>query len=204
MGRFDGKVAVITAAAGAGISHAVAHTLAREGANLVISDIHPRRTQETAEALCKEFDREVVGFVADVTKCDQVDALIETAIKKFGRMDIMHNNTGFNKLEHTWEMTDENWHNVIAVNLDGTFYGTRAVLPHMMRQKSGVIINMSSMHGYSGGDGIGEAHYAAAKAVISGFTKAVALEVGEYNIRVNALAPGVIENPFLHRNYPEK
>ncbi len=157
-----------------------------------------------AEALSKELGREVVGVVADVTDRAQVDAMVETATKRFGRIDILHNNAGFNKLMPIWEMDDATWKSVIDVNLTGTFYVTRAVLPHMMRQKSGVIINMSSMHGYSGGDGSGESHYAAAKAAIMGFTKAVALETGKSGVRVVALAPGLIDNPFLHRIYPEE
>jgi 3-oxoacyl-[acyl-carrier protein] reductase len=204
VGQFDGRVAVITAAAGAGIGQAVARKLASEGARLVISDIHPRRLAETAQALQSEHKVEVLAVEADVTNRTQVDSMVEAAIARFGRIDILHNNAGFNKLSRVWEMDDETWHRVIDINLTGTFFCTRAVLPHMIRQQRGVIVNMSSMHGYSGGDGGGESHYAAAKAAILGFTKAVALETGKYGIRVVALAPGLIENPFLHRIYPEE
>jgi len=203
MGRFDGKVALVTAAAGAGIGHAVARKLGQEGAQLVLSDAHARRMGEVAAKLSKEFDREVVGLEVDVTKSSQVNLMVDTAVKKFGRVDIMMNNAGYNKLAPVWEMDDETWRQVVDINLTGAFYGTRAALKPMMQQKSGVIVNMASMHGYNGGEG-GESHYAASKAAIMGLTRAVAGETGRHGVRVVALAPGLIYNPFLDRIYPKE
>ncbi len=203
MGKFDGKVALVTAAAGIGIGHATARKLGQEGAQLVLSDVHARRMAEVAQQLSKELDREVVGLEVDVTNPAHVNMMVETAVRKFGRVDIMMNNAGFNKLAPVWEMDDENWRRVIDINLNGTFYGTRAALQPMMKQKSGVIVNMASMHGYLGPDD-GESHYSAAKAGIMGFTRAVATEVGKHGVRVVALAPGLIYNPFLERIYPKE
>lgn len=203
MGRFDGKVALVTAAAGAGIGQAVARKLGQEGAQLVLSDAHARRMGEVAQQISKELDREVVGLEVDVTNPAHVDMMVETALRKFGRVDIMMNNAGFNKLAPVWEMDDETWKRVIDINLNGAFYGTRAALKPMIQQRSGVIVNMASMHGYNGGEG-GESHYAASKAAIMGFTRAVAGETGKYGIRVVALAPGLIYNPFLERIYPKE
>ncbi|MSQ11132.1 MAG: SDR family oxidoreductase [Dehalococcoidia bacterium] len=203
MGRFDGQVALVTAAAGAGIGQAVARKLGQEGAHLVLSDAHPRRMTEVALQISHELGREVVGMEVDVTNPDQVNAFIQAAVERHGRVDILVNNAGLNKLAPVWEMDNETWKRVLDVNLNGTFYATRAVLPHMMRARKGVIVNMASMHGYLGPDA-GEAHYAAAKAGIMGFTRAVAAEVGKHGVRVVALSPGLIYNPFLERIYPKE
>jgi len=106
------------------------------------------------------------------------------------------NNAGINQLFATWEMPDEAWESVVKVNLSGTFYCTRAVLPYMIRRSSGAIINLSSVAAYISSKDSGSA-YSAAKAGIIGFTKTVAAEVGKYNIRVNVVAPGMIWNEFM-------
>ena len=201
MGRLDGQVAIVTAAAGAGIGQAAARRFLSEGAELVISDAHARRVEGMATALSNEAGREVLGLEVDVTNKDQVQRMVDVALEKFGKIDILINNAGINRLEPVWEMSDETWDLVINVNLKGTFYCTRAVLPSMMERGGGCIINMSSSIGWMA-EGDGEAHYAAAKAGIMGFTRAVAAEVAGKGIRVNAIAPGVIYNEFLSRVYP--
>jgi 3-oxoacyl-[acyl-carrier protein] reductase len=194
-------VAIVTAAAGVGIGQAVARRFAEEGAQVVLTDAHPRRVQEVAEAMSKDFGREVVGLAVDVTNVGQVQGMVRTALERHGQIDILVNNAGINRLEPIWEMSDETWNLVINVNLTGTFHCTRAVLPHMIERKKGAVVSLSSTAGWIGSDE-GEAHYAAAKAGIQGFTRAVAAEVGRYGIRVNAIAPGLIYNPFLERIYP--
>lgn len=203
MGLLDGKVAIVTAAAGAGIGQAAARRFAQEGAQVVISDANARRVQELAEAMTGDYGRQVLGLGVDVRDVGQVKAMVETALERFGQIDILMNNAGINRLVPVWEMDDETWQLVIDVNLTGTFHCTRAVLPHMIERKGGTIINMASVVGWFG-SGDGESHYAAAKAGIMGFTRAVAAEAGKHGVRVNAIAPGLIYNEFLERIYPKE
>ena len=201
MGRLDGQVAIVTAAAGAGIGRAVARRFLEEGADVVVSDAHARRIEEMATALSREAGREVPGLEVDVTNEAQVQRMVDVALEKYGRIDILVNNAGINRLQPVWEMSDETWDLVIGVNLTGTFYCTRAVLPAMMERGSGSIVNMSSSIGWMASNE-GEAHYSAAKAGVMAFTRAVAAEVAGKGIRVNAIAPGLIYNEFLSRVYP--
>lgn len=203
MGLLDGKVAIVTAAAGAGIGQAAARRFAQEGARVVVSDAHARRVQDVAEAMSREYGSEVPALAVDVRDAEQVRRLVEATLKQFGQIDILMNNAGINRLVPVWEMDEETWRLVIDVNLTGTFHCTRAALPHMIERKSGAIINMASVVGWFG-SGDGEAHYAAAKAAVMGFTRAVAAEVGPHGIRVNAIAPGLIYNEFLERIYPKE
>lgn len=203
MGLLEGKVAIVTAAAGAGIGQAAARRFAQEGAQVLIGDVHPRRVQEVAEAMSKDYGREVPSVAVDVRDPAQVKSLVEAALERFGQIDILMNNAGINRLVPAWEMDDETWRLVIDTNLTGAFYCTRAVLPHMIERESGAIINMASVVGWFG-SADGEAHYAAAKAGVMGFTRAVAAEVGKHGVRVNAIAPGLIYNEFLERIYPQE
>jgi len=179
VGLLDGKVAIVTAAAGAGIGQAAARRFAQEGAQLVVSDAHPRRVEEVGEAIAKETGREVLALAADVRDAAQVQSMVQAALDRFGRVDVLMNNAGINRLSPVWEMDDETWRLVIDVNLTGTFLCTREVLPHMIEQRSGAIVNMASVVGWFGSSD-GEAHYAAAKAGVMGFTRAVASEVGHH------------------------
>lgn len=199
--RLKDRVAVVTAAAGAGIGQAVARKFAEEGAEVVISDAHARRVQEVAVQMSKDYGREVPAFAVDVTRKDQVEAMVRGAVERFGRIDILFNTAGINKLEPVWEMSDETWNLVLGVCLTGTFYVTRAVLPYMIKQKNGTIISMASIAGWIASDA-GQAHYCAAKAGVMAFTRSVAAECGRHGIRANAIAPGVIYNEFLNRIYP--
>ena len=199
----EGRVALITAGAGAGIGYAVATRFLEEGATVVITDAHPRRTPEAAAELGARFGREVLGYIVDVTRRDQIESAVANTIDKFGRIDILFNNAGINKLEPIWECKDETWDLVMNVCLRGTFWMMRAVLPHMIRQGSGAIVNMASAAGWIASSG-GEAAYCAAKAGVMGLTRAASAEAAPKGIRVNAIAPGVIFNEFLQRIYPAK
>ena len=201
MGVLEGRVAIVTAAAGAGICQAIARRFAEEGAQVLLTDAHARRVQEVAAAMSKDYGREFMGLEVDVTNVGQVQGMVQTALDRYGQVDILVNNAGINRLEPVWEMSDETWNLVIGVNLTGTFHCTRAVLPHMIERKRGAIISLSSIVGWVGSDE-GEAHYCAAKAGVAAFTRAVAAEVGRYGIRINAIAPGLVYNPFLERIYP--
>ena len=192
--RLQDQVAIITGAAGAGIGQTTARRFAQEGAHVVISDTHPRRTDEVAQAIASEYGVKTLSVLCDVMFRDQVDALVQRTVDTFGRVDILVNNAGRNMLSSVAEMTDEQWETVINVCLRGTFYCSRAVLKPMMAQKRGNIVSLSSVAGLRPSDK--QAHYSAAKAGIIGFTRTLALEVAPYNIRVNAIAPGLIYNDF--------
>lgn len=127
--KLKDRVAVVTAAAGAGIGQAVARRFAEEGAQVVVSDAHAKRAHEVAAKMQKDFGREVAAFGVDVTQKDQVEAMVRATLERFGRIDILFNNAGINKLEPVWEMSDETWDLVLGVCLTGTFRVTRAVLP---------------------------------------------------------------------------
>ena len=201
MGVLEGRIAIVTAAAGAGIGQAVARRFVEEGAQVLLTDAHAGRVQEVAEAMSKEYGRELLGLGVDVTNVGQVQGMVQTALDRYGQIDILVNNAGINRLEPVWQMSDETWNLIIGINLTGTLHCTRAVLPHMIERKKGAVISLSSTAGWVGSDE-GEAHYCAAKAGVQGFTRAVAAEVGRYGVRINAIAPGLIYNPFLERIYP--
>jgi 3-oxoacyl-[acyl-carrier protein] reductase len=192
---------MVTAGAGVGIGRAVAARFLEEGAEIVITDAHPRRTAETAAELSRQFGREVLGIPVDVTELKQIEDAVARTIDRFGRIDILFNNAGINKLEPIWECTDETWDLVMNVCLRGTFWTMRAVLPHMLKQGKGSIVNMASAAGWIAASD-GEAPYSAAKAGVMGLTRAASGELAGKGIRVNAIAPTVIYNQFLERIYP--
>lgn len=205
MTRLKDKIAIVTAAAGAGMGSAIAQRFAEEGAQVVVTDAHERRVKETAEELSEKFGRPFLGLQVDVTQQGQVDACLQKTLDTHGRIDIMYNNAGINKLAPVWEIDDDTWDMVIGVTLNSAFRFTRAVLPSMIKQKSGVILNVSSIAGWhSDTGGGGQAAYAASKAGLMGLTRATAAEVGQYGIRVNAIAPGLIYNSFLDRIYDKE
>ncbi len=200
--RLKGKVALLTAAAGAGIGQATARAVAKEGAHVVVTDAHPKRPMAVAETIAKEFGVEALGMPCDVNQKDQIQAVLKAALSKFGRVDILFNNAGINRLSPVAQMTDEVWDLVINTCLRGTFYTCRAVLPSMIKQGFGRIVNVASVAGFMGlGDG--QSHYSAAKAGIMAFTRCLAMEVASHRITANCIAPGFIYNEFLARIYPE-
>jgi len=201
--KLKDQVAIVTAAAGAGIGQAIVRRFASEGAQVIISDAHAKRPLDLAQELSKTHGREYIGLQVDGTDKEQVDKLVQMTVEKYGRVDILVNNAGINKLEPAWEMSAETWDFVMRTNVYSTFYATRAVLPHMVKQKSGKIVSLASVAGWIGSND-GEAHYCAAKAAVMGYTRAVAAEVGKYGIRINAIAPGLIYNDFLRRIYPDE
>ena len=186
--RLREKVALVTGSAN-GIGRAIALKLAQEGADVIINDIAPQ--QERARIVCeeiKEFGRNSMVVLADVSKTDDVNRMAESVLEKFGRLDILVNNAGFARPVRVAEMTDDQWDIVINTCLRGTFLCSRAFIKGMMLQKSGKILNLASNSVWSIWPGFGQ--YAAAKAGIVAFTKVLALEMAEYRINVNAIAPG--------------
>ena len=188
-GRHAGKVAVVTGGS-RGIGRAIAFTLAAEGAKVMICS----RRQEAAEMVASEI-RSVGGegaaVRADIARRPEVEGLIAGCVERFGRLDILVNNAAITKDALVLRMKDEDWDDVLDVDLKGAFFTTRAALRPMLKQRSGRIVNISSVVGMMGNPG--QANYVAAKAGLDGFTRAVAREVASRAITVNAVAPGFIE-----------
>ncbi len=198
--KLKGKVAIVSAAAGAGIGQAVAARFGHEGATVVITDSHERRVGEAAARLSRDLGREVQAFKVDVRENADIVKCVEATMMAHGKIDILFNNAGINKIGPFWELSDEEWQKILDVNLSGTFRFSRAVAPHMIDRKSGVIINVSSIAGWMSNVGRGgQAAYAAVKAGVMGFTRATATDLGPYGIRVNAIAPGLVYNEFLEK-----
>jgi 3-oxoacyl-[acyl-carrier protein] reductase len=192
----DGKVVVITAAAGTGIGGAAARRCLEEGARLMISDSHEPRLAQTREELSAAHGGRVAAQPCDVTDEAQVTALIEAAAGRFGRIDVMINNAGLGGTAPITEMTDEQWLRVLDVTLNGTFRCTRAALRQMVAQgHGGAVVNNASVLGWRAQPG--QAHYAAAKAGVMALTRCAALDVAAHGIRVNAVAPSLAAHPFL-------
>ncbi|MGW7490618.1 SDR family oxidoreductase [Streptomyces sp. NPDC054786] len=193
----DGRTAVITAAAGAGIGGATARRFLEEGARVVLGDAHARRLTATAEALAEEFGAgQVASLPCDVTDEDQVNALLDTAEERHGRLDIVVNNAGLGGTADLVEMTDTQWGTVLDVTLNGTFRCTRAALRRMQAAgRGGVIVNNASVVGWRAQRG--QAHYAAAKAGVMALTRCAAMEAAAYGVRVNAVSPSLAMHPHL-------
>ena len=191
------RVAVVTGA-GRGIGRAVAISLAEAGVKVVVNS-----TGQTAASVVAEINAaggQGLAVVADVSSPPEAARLVEAALAEYGRLDILVNNAGINRDRLVMRMSDEEWDDVLRVNLTGVFLCTRAVLKAMMKQRWGRIINMTSVVGLTGN--AGQANYAAAKAGIIGFTRSVAREVALRGITVNAIAPGFIETDMT-RQIPE-
>ncbi|MCX5148299.1 SDR family oxidoreductase [Streptomyces sp. NBC_00320] len=196
-GLLQGRTAVITAAAGAGIGGATARRFLEEGARIVIGDAHARRLKETEDALAAEFGADrVASLPCDVTDEDQVRALFALAEQTHGRLDIVVNNAGLGGTAALVDMTDEQWGKVLDVTLNGTFRCTRAALRSLKAsRRGGVIVNNASVVGWRAQTG--QAHYAAAKAGVMALTRCAALEAAEFGVRVNAVAPSLAMHPHL-------
>ncbi|PIR01857.1 MAG: hypothetical protein CO031_01235 [Candidatus Nealsonbacteria bacterium CG_4_9_14_0_2_um_filter_37_38] len=191
-----GKVAIITGARrGMGKSHAL--KLAKAGAKIVVSDI----SLEECQKVVKEIEKgggKALAVKCDVTKREQVDEMVKKTIKKFGRIDILVNNAGICQFKPFLELTEEDWDKTLDINLKGYFLCAQAAAKEMAKQKSGVIVNIASIAMGQVGVGFPNlTHYSASKGGIVGMTEALAVELAPYNIRVNAVAPGVIETPMV-------
>ncbi len=186
----DNKVALVTGGT-RGIGRKIAEKFAENGYNLVLNYVSSNVDLEVIKEDFKKYNNSVLILKADVSKYEECENLVKEAINKFGKVDVLVNNAGITKDGLIAMMKEENFSKVIDVNLKGTFNMCRNLVPYMMKNKSGNIVNISSVVGIVGN--AGQSNYAASKAGIIGFSKALAKELAGRNIRVNAVAPGFID-----------
>jgi 2-dehydro-3-deoxy-L-rhamnonate dehydrogenase (NAD+) len=198
--ELPGRVAIVTGAA-RGIGFAIAERLSRAGAQVMVADIAEDGAAAAAERL-REGGGKAAGVAADVTSPTEVGAMVERTLDAFGAVDILVNNAGITGRDAPlWETTDEDWEKVLDLNLTGVFYCCRAVVSHMRERRSGAIVNVASISGKEGNPNM--IPYSVSKAGVICLTKALAKEVITDAVRVNAVAPGVIETPLLDQLQPE-
>jgi 3-oxoacyl-[acyl-carrier protein] reductase len=186
----DPRVAIVTGGT-RGIGLAIAHRLAADGFDLMVTYKGDEETAKEAVKSLQETGRTVEVFACDVSDSDQAGALIEKTMEKFGRVDALINNAGITRDTLMMRMSDDDWDAVLSTNLKGAFLTSKAAIRPMLRQRSGKIVNITSVVGLVGN--AGQANYASAKAGLVGLTKSLAKEVGSRGITVNAVAPGFIE-----------
>jgi 3-oxoacyl-[acyl-carrier protein] reductase len=189
MSLLKGKTAVITGAA-RGIGRQIAITFASQGANVAFTDIRLDENMSSLEKELNDMGVKAKGYASDASDYTQTDDVVNQIVKDFERIDILVNNAGITRDTLLMRMDEETWDLVIKVNLKSVFNFTKAAQKTMLKQRSGSIINMSSVVGVSGN--AGQANYSASKAGIIGFTKSIARELGSRNVRCNAIAPGFI------------
>jgi SDR family mycofactocin-dependent oxidoreductase len=206
MGMLDGKVALITGGArGQGRAHAV--TCAREGANVIIADVidqlptvsYKLATKDDLDEtvrLVQTYGRRAIAAQADVRSQEQLDAAVTAGMAEFGKIDILIANAGIWTLGSFWELTDQQWDEMIGVNLTGAWKAAKAVAPHMIERRSGSIVIIASVNALEAGQYT--AHYVAAKHGLIGLMRNIALELAPYGIRCNAISPGAVKTPMTN------
>ena len=190
----ENKVSIVTGAA-AGIGKGIASLFAREGSDVIISDINIERAKITASEIEKQTSRKAIAIKVDVSKKNDVDEMVKKVINKFGKIDILVNNAGVQKRTPFLEFTEELWDWIIDINLKGTFLCSQAVAKEMVKKKYGKIINISSCSGIHPNPG--ETAYGPSKAGILALTRDNAFELGEYGITVNAILPGITDTEIV-------
>lgn len=191
------KTVVITGAA-KGIGLGIAELLIKEGYNVIINyNKSEKKAKEIEEILLKQNYNNFRIYKADITSRDQIKNLFDFTIKEFKSIDVLINNAGIDQIKQFIDITDRDWNNIINTNLNSIFYTCQEVLKYMLSKKKGLIINISSIWGITGGSC--EVHYSVSKAGVDGLTKSLAKELGPSNIRVNSIAPGMI-NTDMNKN----
>ena len=190
MKLLEGKTAIITGAS-RGIGKGIALTFAKQGANIAFTYLSSEEKAKSLEEELSAFGIKAKGFKSDASKFEAAQDLADKVIETFGSIDVLVNNAGITKDNLLMRMSEEDFDTVMEVNMKSIFNLTKAVLRPMLKQRSGSIINMSSVVGVKGN--AGQANYSASKAGIIGFSKSTALELGSRNIRCNVIAPGFIE-----------
>jgi len=185
--RLKKQVAIVTGA-GQGIGRAVALTLAREGATVVVNDIDLEKAEKVAEEVSAQGGQ-ALPVQADVSKAKDVDILVKKALDSYKRVDILVNNAGVAKMTRLLELTEAEWDRTMNINIKGQFLCSKAVIAQMIKQKRGKIVNVASLAAHIGAPGL--AAYGASKGGVVQLTKALAVELGKFNIMVNAVSPGL-------------
>ena len=210
MGILDGRVAIVTAGGGPGMGQAISKLLAQQGAYVVVADINPEYAEKTAMEIKRSGGTALV-VPTDVSKQDAVERMVEATVKKFGKINILVNHAGAGRGAPIEEMTEEMWDFITGVHLKGTYLCSRAVVPYLKTEHWGRIVSTVSRAGYRTSKGVsGLTAYAASKYAVVGFSRALAMELGPWNITVNCVAPGLVEgsgmsgDPELNKPSPEE
>lgn len=201
--EFDGAVALVTAAAGMGIGQAVARRLAAGGAQVVVTDIHDRRTIDVSKAMAEDYPgSEIVGYPMDAGDRGAIDDVVDRVLAKFGAIDILVNNAAINVLGSIFEYRVEDWDRVMAVNISGPWYLARRVFPGMRERGQGVVINIGTYAPDLGGVGM-ETPYAVSKGALNTLTRALAHEGGPHGIRAVSVSMGMVEGTKFVMDHPD-
>ena len=190
---FQHQTAIVTGAA-RGIGKGIALALAREGANVVVADIHAEQAAQAAEEI-RKLGLNAIATQVDITQYNQVDRLVQSTVSRFGKIDILVNSAGVVSNVPVLDLTEEEWDRTIAVNLKGVFLCSKCAAQAMVKQRSGRIINISSLSGKVGAPG--QAAYCASKHGVIGLTLVLAIDLAPYGITVNAICPGMNETEMM-------
>ncbi|UCB43408.1 MAG: beta-ketoacyl-ACP reductase, partial [Dehalococcoidales bacterium] len=190
------RVAIVTGS-GRGIGRAIALRLSETGASVIVNDVGDMAPAEEVAEEIRRLGQNSLVVAADVTKSADVASLVDTVVEKYGKVDILVNNAGITRDQLIMRMSDDDWDKVLEVNLKSVFLCSKAVLRHMMKQRWGRIVNISSIVGLIGNPG--QANYSSSKAGIIGLTRTIAKEVASRGITANAIAPGFIDTPMTQQ-----
>jgi len=200
MGAIEKKIAIVTGGAG-GIGSAIVHRLGREGAKIAVADIDADAAKTTVAAIAAN-GADAIPIATDVTQKNSVVTMVKATLDRWGRVDILVNVAGGADRKPVVDMTAQDWDHIVDMNLKSVFLCSQAVLPTMLKQRYGKIVNISSIYGFTGN--ATRSSYAAAKAGVATFTKSLALEVVHDGINVNAVAPGRITTPRVRSHYSDQ
>jgi NAD(P)-dependent dehydrogenase (short-subunit alcohol dehydrogenase family) len=189
-----GQVGIVTGG-GQGLGKVFCHAFAEAGADVVVAELNPVTGSATAEEICAKGCR-CLSIETDVRQRESIDAMVERTLAEFGKIDFLMNNAGIVKWDPAENVAEEDWHDVMRVNLDGVFFCSQAVGQHMIARRSGRIVNIASMSGLIVNRPQAQASYNTSKAAVIHLTKSLASEWAPYNVRVNAIAPGYMATPM--------
>lgn len=199
-GRLEGKIAIVTGGS-RGIGRAITAAMAREGARMAVVALNPERGKHLAAELTAS-GRQIEFIQADISRREEAEGAIAQVLDRYGRVDILVNNAGVHDARPFWEEPEELWDRMYRVNVLGTVFPSQAVVRHMLTRQQGVIVNIASKAGVVGEPG--HAAYSASKGAVISLTRAMAIELAPYGIRVNAICPGPVETDMLYAAVPEE